>query len=174
MKDRGIIFNAEMVRALLDGRKTQTRRLVKPQPELTTGSGFSWNGRLYGAGSSDSETNRNFAHVVCPHGKPGDRLWVRETFQGPLFDCDQMDAYAKDSAPFETPAFCKYAADRGPRPEYQDMDDNIRQGWKPSIHMPRWASRIMLEITAVRVERLQAITLGDSLLRPFGSRSSRL
>ena len=79
MKERGMIFNAEMVRALLDGRKAQTRRPIKPQPELTAGSGFMWNGVLYGSGSDERETNRNFAHVACPFGKPGDRLWVRET-----------------------------------------------------------------------------------------------
>lgn len=71
MKERGMIFNGEMVRAILDGRKTQTRRPVNPQPELTAGSGFSWKGWLYGSGSSDRETNKNFAHVACPFGKPG-------------------------------------------------------------------------------------------------------
>lgn len=80
MKERGTIFNGEMVRAILEGRKAQTRRIVKPQPELTKNSGFSWNGALYGAGSDDRETNRNFAHIKCPHGKPGDRIWVRDTW----------------------------------------------------------------------------------------------
>ncbi|WP_213322402.1 ASCH domain-containing protein [Klebsiella aerogenes] len=162
MKERGMIFNGEMVRAILDGRKTQTRRIVKPQPELTKGSGFSWNGALYGAGSDDRETNRNFAHVKCPHGKPGDRIWVRETFQGPLFDYEQMESYLEDSSKFEKPEFCLYAADGKPAPEYYDADDNLRHGWRPSIHMPRWASRILLEITDVRVERLNDISQEDA------------
>ncbi|WP_094168731.1 hypothetical protein [Citrobacter braakii] len=140
MKEHGMIFNGEMVRALLDGRKTQTRRPVKPQPELTERSGFSWNGALYGAGSDERETNRNFAHAKCPYGKPGDRIWVRETFST-VPDHDE-------------PTGCSallYAADsNGPYGK-----------WTPSIHMPRWAARILLEITDVRVERLNSISEED-------------
>ncbi|HAU5660028.1 morphogenetic protein [Citrobacter sp. Cf140] len=163
MKERGMIFNGEMVRAILDGRKTQTRRIVKPQPELTKSSGFSWKGAVFGSGSDDRETNRNFAHVKCPHGKPGDRIWVRETFQGPLFDFDQMDAYCKDSAPFEKAQFCVYKADGKPAPEFFDADDNLHCCWRPSIHMPRWASRILLEIIDIRVERLNTISQADAI-----------
>ncbi|EDT8012649.1 morphogenetic protein [Salmonella enterica subsp. enterica] len=162
MKERGMIFNSEMVRAILDGRKTQTRRPVKPQPELTERSGFSWNGVVFGSGSDDRETNRNFSHVKCPFGKPGDRIWVRETFQGPLFDYEQMQSYLEDSSKFEKPEFCQYAADGKPAPEYYDADDNLHCGWRPSIHMPRWASRILLEITDVRVERLNNISECDA------------
>ena len=136
MKERGMIFNGGMVRAILDGRKTQTRRPIKPQPELTARSGFSWNGRLFGAGIDERETNRNFAHTACPHGKPGDRIWVRETFSA-VPDQDE-------------PAGCSailYAADGG-KPYGK---------WTPSIHMPRDACRILLEITDVRVERLNSI-----------------
>lgn len=163
MKERGMIFNSEMVRAILEGRKTQTRRPVKPQPELTERSGFSWNGVVFGSGSDDRETNRNFAHVKCPFGKPGDRIWVRETFQGPLFDYEQMQSYLEDSSKFEKPEFCQYAADGKPAPEYYDADDNLHCGWRPSIHMPRWASRITLEITDVRVERLNNISYDDAI-----------
>ncbi|HCC2915194.1 TPA: morphogenetic protein [Klebsiella pneumoniae] len=154
MKERGMIFNAEMVRAILDGRKTQTRRPVKfPVHDKNLGCELAGN-ELAGELSAGNYLNSAF-------GKPGDRIWVRETFQGPLFDYEQMDAYLEDSSRFETPEFCQYAADGGHRPEYQDADDNLRHGWRPSIHMPRWASRILLEITDVRVERLQSITLGD-------------
>ncbi|GAB1439016.1 phage-like protein [Providencia sp.] len=156
MKERGIIFNSEMVRAILDGRKTQTRRIINPQPELTQKSGFKWKGGLFGAGSDDRETNRNFAHKKCPLGKVGDRLWVRETWQGPLVDEDHLDNYRADADKFQTSEFCEYAADGGYRPEFCDLDGNIHYGWKPSSNMPRWASRITLEITDVRVERLQA------------------
>ncbi|MGY9523609.1 hypothetical protein ACTM6F_19770 [Citrobacter freundii] len=162
MKERGMIFNGEMVRAILDGRKTQTRRIVKPQPELTERSGFSWKGMLYGAGSDDRETNRNFAHVKCPHGKPGDRIWVRETYQGPLFDYEHMESYLEDSSKFEKPEFCVYRADGKTAPEFYDADDNLHCGWRPSIHMPRWASRLTLEITGVRVERLASVSDEDA------------
>lgn len=152
MKERGMIFNGEMVRATLDGRKTQTRRTVKPQPD-EDGLVKVINGPWV------DTSERNYR---CPFGDVGDRIWVRETFQGPLFDYEQMEAYLEDSSRFEKPEFCQYAADGGHRPEYQDADDNLRHGWRPSIHMPRWASRILLEITNVRVDRLNAISQEDA------------
>ncbi|HDY5311079.1 TPA: morphogenetic protein [Klebsiella pneumoniae] len=155
MKERGMIFNSEMVRAILDGRKTQTRRPVKfPVHDKNLGCELAGN-ELAGELSAGNYLNSAF-------GKPGDRIWVRETFQGPLFDYEQMDAYLEDSSRFETPEFCQYAADGGHRPEYQDADDNLRHGWRPSIHMPRWASRILLEITDVRVERLRSMSQDDA------------
>lgn len=156
MKERGMIFNGEMVRALLDGRKTQTRRPVKfPVHDKNLGCEVAGN-ELAGELSAGNYLNSAF-------GKPGDRIWVRETFQGPLFNYEQMDEYLEDSSKFEKPEFCQYAADGGHRPEYQDADDNLRHGWRPSIHMPRWASRILLEITNVRVERLKSISDGDAI-----------
>ncbi|HHF7688188.1 TPA: morphogenetic protein [Klebsiella variicola] len=154
--ERGMIFNAEMVWALLDGRKTQTRRPVKfPVHDKNLGCELAGN-ELAGELSAGNYLNSAF-------GKPGDRIWVRETFQGPLFNYEQMDEYLEDSSKFEKPEFCQYAADGGHRPEYQDADDNLRHGWRPSIHMPRWASRILLEITNVRVERLKSISDGDAI-----------
>ncbi|WP_442781401.1 hypothetical protein [Citrobacter sp. B72] len=137
-------------------------RFINPQPELTKGSGFSWKGYLYGSGSNDRETNRNFAHIKCPFGKPGDRIWVRETYQGPLFDYEHMESYLEDSSKFEKPDFCIYRADGKPAPEFYDADDNLHCCWRPSIHMPRWASRITLEINDVRVERLNGISETDA------------
>lgn len=155
MKERGMIFNSEMVRAILDGRKTQTRRPIKfPFKDRNLGCELSGN-ELAGELSSGNYLNSLF-------GKPGDRIWVRETFQGPLFDFDQMDAYCKDSAPFEKAQFCVYKADGKPAPEFYDADDNLHCGWRPSIHMPRWASRITLEITGVRVERLRDLSEDDA------------
>jgi len=136
MKERPVIFNGEMVRAIIDGRKTQTRRIAKAD-----------------------NSNHLFG---CPFGKVGDRLWVREAYQGPLFNFDQMETYLEDTSKFERPEFCEYRADGGKTPEYYDADDNLRFGWKPSIHMPRWACRILLEITAVRVERLNDISEEDA------------
>lgn len=155
MKERGMIFNGEMVRALLDGRKTQTRRPVKlPHTDRDAMCELSGNEL---AGELSAGNYRN-----SPHGKPGDRIWVRETFQGPLFDFDLMDSYCKDSTPFEKPEFCVYKADGVPAPEFYDADDELHCRWRPSIHMPRWASRITLEITDVRVERLNSISEEDA------------
>ncbi|ASC26576.1 morphogenetic protein [Klebsiella pneumoniae] len=155
MKERGMIFNGEMVRALLSGRKTQTRRPVKfPVHDKNLGCELAGN-ELAGELSAGNYLNSAF-------GKPGDRIWVRETFQGPLFDFDLMDSYCKDSTPFEKSEFCVYKADGVPAPEFYDADDELHCCWRPSIHMPRWASRILLEITDVRVERLNAISPEDA------------
>lgn len=155
MKERGMIFNGEMVRAILDGRKTQTRRPVKfPVHDKNLGCELAGN-ELAGELSAGNYLNSAF-------GKPGDRIWVRETFQGPLFDYDLMDSYCKDPTPFEKPEFCVYKADGVPAPEFYDADDELYCCWRPSIHMPRWASRILLEITNVRVERLNSISQEDA------------
>ncbi|HCM6591375.1 TPA: morphogenetic protein [Klebsiella quasipneumoniae] len=155
MKERGMIFNGEMVRALLDDRKTQTRRPVKfPVLDKNLGCELAGN-ELAGELSAGNYMNSAF-------GKPGDRIWVRETFQGPLFDYDLMDSYCKDPTPFEKPEFCVYKADGVPAPEFYDADDELHYCRRPSIHMPRWASRILLEITDVRVERLNSISQEDA------------
>ncbi len=160
MKERGMIFNGEMVRAILDGRKTQTRRPIKWKQTRFTEIGEREDGSKW-PWSEDAEHACDFWHP-CPFGAVGDRIWVRETFQGPLFDYEQMESYLEDSSKFEKPEFCQYAADGKPAPEYYDADDNLRHGWRPSIHMPRWASRILLEITDVRVELLREISQADA------------
>ena len=157
MTERGMIFNGEMVRAILDGRKTQTRRIIK---DCTVGrdpiSKFIQVGKKFiGCYPEDVP---ELIRECCPYGVPGDRIWVRETFQGPLFDFEQMEAYQEDSSKFKKPEFCVYKADGKPAPEFFDADDNLHCGWRPSIHMPRWASRITLEITGVRVEQLKSIS----------------
>ncbi|WP_404652938.1 hypothetical protein [Raoultella terrigena] len=159
--ERGMIFNGEMVRALLDGRKTQTRRALSDR-QLKMISVAADVGECYPLESGQNhENSQSYYREWCPFGAIGDRIWVRETFQGPLFDFDLMDSYCKDPTPFERPEFCVYKADGAPAPEFYDADDELHCRWRPSIHMPRWASRILLEITNVRVERLQEITLGD-------------
>ncbi len=146
MTERPILFNGEMVRAILDGRKTQTRRIVKPKP---------------GAQMEQVLIN-NRGEWPCPLGQAGDRLWVRETFQ-PF-----LDAYDIDCMPnidYQTGKGYKisYPATDG-IDEFQDIDSgDIKSTCKPSIHMPRWASRITLEITDVRVERVQEIIEDDAL-----------
>ncbi|PXJ26349.1 hypothetical protein DMR11_00075 [Klebsiella pneumoniae] len=162
MKERGMIFNGEMVRAILDGRKTQTRRIMAPQPADDIERCIFPNPEAIGWKSSLRHKHGSTTAHFCHYGKPGDRIWVRETFQGPLFDYDLMDSYCKDPTPFEKPEFCVYKADGVPAPEFYDADDELHCCWRPSIHMPRWASRILLEITDVRVERLNAISQEDA------------
>ncbi|HFN0860011.1 TPA: morphogenetic protein [Klebsiella pneumoniae] len=166
MKERGMIFNGEMVRAILDGRKTQTRRIVKgADGAVKFCQEWDINGKEFFVvlGEKDhTGMNPVLGAISCPFGAVGDRIWVRETFQGPLVHEELFEEYSAYPEKFETPEYCEYAADGGVRPEYCDLDDNLRHGWRPSIHMPRWASRILLEITGVRVERLNAISEEDA------------
>jgi hypothetical protein len=147
MKERPILFNAPMVRALLAGTKTQTRRVVKPQPregnDITSGRGeLAWQtGVGHFIVSTLPKAPKLFVER-CPYGRPGDRLWVRETFTA--FDV----------------GFVTYRADFNSDPA-EDRAHGIV--WTPSIHMPRWASRILLEIVSVRVERLQDISEADAM-----------
>lgn len=158
MNEKPILFNAEMVNAILSGRKTQTRRIMKSDcmeiAEKDDGSLWPWR--------EDCERGGDIWYP-CPLGVVGDQLWVRETFQGPLFDYEQMESYLEDSAKFESPEYCVYRADGNTAPEFVDADDNLHCKWRPSIHMPRWASRINLLITGVRVERLQDISEQDAM-----------
>jgi len=150
MRERPILFNGPMVRAILAGHKTQTRRVVKNPPagdlcgtKWTLGYPASQHAVWAGFGNPEDPH-----YVRCPFGKPGDRLWVRESWQ---FEINALCAAQDSNGPFV------YAAD-GDRAGRR-IDDR----WRPSIHMPRWACRLVLEITAVRVERLQAITEADAL-----------
>lgn len=175
MKERGMIFNSEMVRAILDGRKTQTRRIMKVQPKPCNHANWpddspdpQWKSYPGGwccavcANGTTIDHRHHAKGITCPYGTVGDRIWVRETFQGPLFDYEQMESYLEDSSKFENPEFCQYAADGKPAPEYYDADDNLRHGWRPSIHMPRWASRILLEITNIGIQRIHSISQNDA------------
>ncbi|MEY0948827.1 hypothetical protein AB7179_01365 [Providencia manganoxydans] len=150
MKERGIIFNSEMVRAILDGRKTQTRRIMKPQPKTNENGGFSWPSNICQSMINIKEMMQDnegvwagIAGIACPHGGVGDRLWVRETFKAGL--C--------------TESTIAYKATHKPSDLEEGWHEEIK--WTPSIHMPRWASRITLEITDVRVERLQEASDDD-------------
>lgn len=123
-KERPILFSAPMVRAILAGSKTQTRRVVK--------------------------THELMHEFCCPYGVPGERLWVRETFWA-----------RKGIFPNAVPGYHDlvfYRADPDPAP---NLDRPLT--WKPSIFMPRWASRLTLEITEVRLERLMSITHADAI-----------
>ncbi|THJ35971.1 hypothetical protein E8K88_01440 [Lampropedia aestuarii] len=155
MKETGLMFKAPLVRAILSGQKTQTRRIVKPQPSagksfqgwVISSSGGKHDGKaVWGAGSghfiSESERAR------CPYGKPGDRIYVRETW------CRQVD---EDG--FLLDAYWYRAS----TPDVVNSEDGEKSPWRPSIHMPKHVARIWLEITGVRVERLQDISHDDAM-----------
>jgi len=155
MKERPILFSAPMVRALLDGSKTQTRRVVKPQPEWD-GKWFQWGGHKpnskYGACAGNSLSTTFWMLDACPYGKPGDRLWVRETWAHDAESVEQCRAAHEDAMGGGTYGPYYRATESAP--------DTLH--WRPSIHMPRWASRITLEVTGVRIERLQDISEADA------------
>lgn len=167
VRERPILFSGEMVRAILDGTKTQTRRVVNPQPEFfhDPDGGVTWrHGKRIGAGKREEMWGW---HAVdrCPYGQPGDRLWVRETWVTGCRPCPNAGwrdgiVYRADDYPGrdERDLLPLY-----PAPDGVDPSDYERSGWRPSIHMPRWASRITLEITDVRVERVQDISHEDVL-----------
>ena len=152
MKERPILFSGPMVRAILAGTKTQTRRVVKPQPQgndlhICTNA-YDWqaceDGFLHGLIAGDH--GYDALSFRCPHGAPGARLWVRETW-----------AYERDGTGCPDDTGILY---RATDPGWDDEETGLR--WRPSIFMPRSASRILLEITEVRVERLQAIREEDA------------
>lgn len=153
MKERGMIFNSEMVRAILDGRKTQTRRPIKWKQTRFTEIGEREDGG-YWPWSEDAEHACDFWHP-CPFGAVGDRIWVRETF------CPVDDTQYGGEKWVDYRATPKFEASH---PAGWDSAPNDAEAlkWRPSIHMPRWASRILLEITDVRVERLNAISEEDA------------
>ena len=147
MKERPILFSAPMVRAILAGTKTQTRRAVK-----STGM-YAIDASIHG----EEVARRELAALAtrCPYGQAGDQLWVREAFSGPR--CMDASDGCKAVPPSKWGDCSRiwYWADGNPT-----EGDWTRP--RPSIHMPRWASRILLEITAVRVERLQDISETDA------------
>lgn len=167
MNERSIVLNEVAVRAVLKGSKTQMRVAIKPQPYIDGSGNFCWNGSNFGQNERGLPCSHTLAsqypssktkRVFCPFGKVGDRLWVRETWQ--------LHSRATDVGTLV------YRASR--QNSWTEMHQLIpaeltlgvqpkpfQEGWRRSTHMPRWASRIKLEITGVRVERLHDITRCD-------------
>ena len=171
IKERPILFSAPMVRAILEGRKTVTRRAIKVQPHIDASGNFCVGRSNYGQDGYGKPMTKHFVNGCCPYGKPGDRLWVRETFallgnedgccidwQDNLVKGDERDAARiyRASCPPGDYGLNQIPAKAEWKPDTEAMEYD--GAWRPSIHMPRWASRILLEITDVRVERLQDIT----------------
>ena len=166
MKSRPILFSAPMIRALLAGTKTQTRRVVEPQPPI----GHAWSGWCVSSTHRADEGKATWAagtgpflsdvhRVSCPYGQPGDRLWVRETF---------ITGYEMDpNGYFKTDEAGEYIDKVWYRATDPDLDwwvDDVicEPKWRPSIFMPRALSRLTLEVVSVRVERLQEISEADA------------
>jgi hypothetical protein len=161
-RERPIIMSGPMVRAILEGRKTVTRRVVKPQPAC--GCRYEINGAESGAlqmvgTRSDpivfvppTPTSKDYV-LRCPYGRPGDRLWVRETF-APRLDVDPA------TEPQKARHYALYRANGTglDEPHWHAYPDR----WTPAIHMPRWASRLTLRVEAVKVERVQEISEEDA------------
>ena len=170
VKERPILFSSAMVRALLDGSKTQTRRIIKPQPTQPRQAGYILHAtdksREGGFQWSDADCKNLSEPVHCPYGQPGERLWVRET-------CRAEEEKGLDGV--------RYVADNIFRPientrEAADAWVDLyhygkrRGATVPPIHTPRWTSRLLLEIIAVRVERLQGISETDAKAEGIESR----
>lgn len=153
MKSRGMIFNSEMVRAILDGRKTQTRRIVKgTDGAVKFCKEWDINGEeIFVVLGEKDHTGMNpvFGAISCPFGAVGDRIWVRETWAEAGACAPDLKLY-RANYPEHVPSI------------YENVPPAEEIRWTPSIHMPRWASRILLEITDVRVEQLNAISEEDA------------
>ena len=160
-KERPMLFSGPLVREIRAGRKSVTRRPVKPQPTLGhwryPDRTDTW--RWEKGGACFGFMVENGGHMAalaghCPYGKPGDRLWVRETW-APV-----------DDRPYGGDRWVDYRATprydaAHPAGWHEDSGDPSALKWRPSIHMPRWASRLLLEVTAVRVEQLRSITCDE-------------
>lgn len=154
MKERPILFSGAMVRAILNGSKSQTRRIVKPQPQMVTDTSIEpWRGD-----ATDLQRLLDAGGRGCPYGQPGDRLWVKETWR-PMATIDPWDldvVYAADGA-------TRRVKDGEFGEKDWRMPKAAARGNVSPLFMPRWASRITLEITGVRVERLNDINEADAI-----------
>lgn len=177
MKERFVLLNSVMVQAVLEGIKTVTRRPLNPQPELIIDaekhSTYKYRGGLYALDMYPENSN---ILNKCPFGKIGDRLWVRETWAPVNLNGEIAIAYRADEKVIrleeirsflDEDGFVNYGDPRLENYEFSAWADDLFSGvegnWKPSIHMPRWASRIVLEITNIKIERVNKITETEAM-----------
>jgi len=172
IKERPILFSGPMVRALLDGRKTQTRRGIKPQPDHLhrdiIGKPKPWSEKDW----SKLLPQIGPREITCPFGEPGDRLWVREAHYITCVCSNECGIgyrathrtgnLADGDGGYNFRSFSDDMAQAGEQWNWAQKNQGTEK-WRPSIHMPRWASRITLEIVSVRVERLGNISRGDAM-----------
>ena len=149
VKERGILMGTPMVKAILNGSKTQTRRVISPRPIVGINGYLDW---------KDASMDPLMLASYCPYGKVGDRLWVREKY---LIETSGSCRYDADGLrPGEFPGWLQRAS----QVHYAATTPLKSLGkWRPGIHMPRWASRIVLEITEVRAQPLQDIDHDDAM-----------
>ena len=170
--DRPILFSAPMVRAILAGQKTQTRRVVKGLPAVSLAGDVApvTDGKRWAISRSRLDHRGGAAWpadpkpgLLCPYGQPGDRLWVRETWAH-VFGHEECESWEQPTKYFVVDGWHKNIAATNGGPVFYDADgyDEPSWPWRPSIHMPRWASRLTLEVTGVRVERLCEISEEDA------------
>jgi len=161
-----ILFNSEMVKAILEGKKTQTRRVIKPQPEIRYVAGWGIAGYKIWMGLWQKEPTREewqrFAErqaKTCPYGHAGDKLWVRETWATETYDDDKKPSDLNSNSQLW------YKATKETwNPKYCLVSELYSRGkTRPSIYMPHWASRIMLEIKDVCVEKICDISYSDAI-----------
>jgi len=164
MSEKPILFSGEMVRAILEGRKTQTRRVIKPQPFFNEFAIGTYHPTIidkqgeYAPGEAVFgiwELHDGGWAIKCPYGQIGDQLWVRETFAAAI-----ENNYLKPSD--LEGLYIYYKANTGNDWERQSTGEVLGQ-WRPSIHMPRWASRIQIEIKNMSVERVQDVSEEDAV-----------
>ncbi|MGG7931371.1 hypothetical protein PGN89_22460 [Klebsiella aerogenes] len=173
MKERGMIFNSEMVRAILDGRKTQTRRVIA---NIGNDNCLPLQKRTKAKDGIYTHVMDAPIYGLCPFGKTGDRIWVRETWSDVNLEGIPAVAYRadgdvcslmEDKSLLDDDGAFNYDDDRVTKYHfsawYSDLIDGVEGNWRSSIHMPRWASRLILEITGVRVERLNSIHDVDAM-----------
>lgn len=154
MKEHPILFNSEMIHAILAGRKTQTRRVIKPQPPRLKWNIHKWDNDCINVRNSSDEYDY---WVKCPYGQPGDHLWVRETLWRQYRRCGETDPYTMEQIEWdEETGKVVYCADSD---NIELPDDGPYTWWekKPSIHTFRHESRITLEVLDIRVDRVQDI-----------------
>lgn len=170
--ERGIIMSAPMVKAILEGRKTMTRRVCRKQ-------GGSFLGYIRERMTYWFKAEPRSFEIKCPYGQPGDKLWVRETWrvvgwhEGEPLLIEYKDGFRQEECSEEEEWYfrmieqcsddCEKAGELLDENGIYKCEQGVPTRWRPSIHMPRWASRITLEITNVRVERVQEITPADCI-----------
>lgn len=180
-KERPILFSGEMVRAILDGRKTQTRRVVKPQPEEYQTECFFYKNEVYpDSAAMESHLFHNvYGGSKFPYGGvysdgSADKLWVREMWnlfrgycdsEGYLDDWDIWEGEIPKQKPVSDNTR-KWSVWYRAEPVWENYDETEFR-WRPAIHMPRWASRLTLEVVSVRVERVQDISEDDAVAEGF-------
>lgn len=160
VKERGLIFTGESIAGLLSGVKTQSRRVIMPRNEgMITGPASEPYSAIEAYGGGARHKASRMECRTCPYGVPGDLIWVKEAFALSVFDPEAMEHDIKNPDDWDAPVY-KADPQKG---EWERDGEKIAPPWRSPRFMPKWVARIWLELTGVRVERLQAISEADVL-----------